>query len=233
MHLRSPRHLRSPLRSLLVAALAVLASLTLHQAAFAQVAVAGSGKIATVTRSVAAFDSIGVEDGIELSVRIGPVASVQLRGDDNLLPLVETTVSKRSLKLRLASGVGAARPSTPLRAIIVVPKLTALSVDGSGDAEVTGLAARAFSLGLSGAGRVRLSGTADKLQLGLKGSGHIEATELVAASASVGLQGAGSVRLHATRAVTAAISGEGVIEVHGKPPSVTQAIDGKGELRVL
>ncbi|HRC57897.1 MAG TPA: hypothetical protein PKU97_18345 [Kofleriaceae bacterium] len=37
----------------------------------------------------------------------------------------------------------------------------------------------------------------------------------------------------ATRAVTAAISGEGVIEVHGKPPSVTQAIDGKGELRVL
>ena len=73
-------------RRLLVLAL-VAASVSLAQAA-----TTGSGALATETRNVTGFSSIALRGSIDLVVRQGEREAVQVKADDNILPLVQTLV---------------------------------------------------------------------------------------------------------------------------------------------
>src|SRR6516165_12481646 len=55
-------------------------------------AIEGSGTAKTETREVGPFSALEVHAAIHATVTPGDKVSVSLEGDDNLLPLVETTV---------------------------------------------------------------------------------------------------------------------------------------------
>jgi hypothetical protein len=60
----------------------------------------GSGNIITETRTVANFDGITVGGSFDVEVKIGPVTSVVVEADDNIMKYIVTTVSGNTLKIR-------------------------------------------------------------------------------------------------------------------------------------
>jgi len=59
----------------------------------------GSGNIITETRSVNTFDAISVGGGFEVEVKTGPVISVTVEADDNIMKHIETKSSGNTLKI--------------------------------------------------------------------------------------------------------------------------------------
>jgi hypothetical protein len=62
--------------------------------------VVGSGKIVEVTRAVPAFDQIIAKDGLRVVLRQSASQKVVVKADDNIEPLIETTVTGSTLTLR-------------------------------------------------------------------------------------------------------------------------------------
>ena len=88
-----------------------------------------------------------------MDVTIGPVTALTVTTDDNILPLIETTVdgdtlrngSKQSYSTRLGVNVK-----------ITVPALNGVAVSGSGDIKATGLKADEMEARVTGSGDVTL-----------------------------------------------------------------------------
>src|SRR5438034_11314971 len=65
-------------------------------------AVRGSGHATHQTRNVPPFEGISVAQGIHVVVETGPLAPLEIEGDDNLVPLVETRVESGRLEIRFS-----------------------------------------------------------------------------------------------------------------------------------
>src|SRR4051794_16015332 len=72
-------------------------ALLLGAACFA--GVRGSGNLKAETRDVPDFDAVAVGAGIRATITIGPRKPIRIEGDDNVLPLVQTTVRDGVLKV--------------------------------------------------------------------------------------------------------------------------------------
>ena len=60
----------------------------------------GSGNLVTETRPAGNFNGISVGGGFEVEVKIGPVTSVVVEADDNIIKYIETSTSGNTLKIR-------------------------------------------------------------------------------------------------------------------------------------
>jgi Putative auto-transporter adhesin, head GIN domain len=199
----------------------------------ADVVVTGSGKLATQARTVAAFTSIEIVSSIKLEFRIGPKVSVEITADDNLLRYLTTVVRKDTLMFDVVEQPGLSiHTRSPMRAVVTAPKLSALSIDGSGDATLSGLSGARFAIAVNGSGNVRVAGTAKTVQITVEGSGDVDAKDLIASSAAVAIEGSGQVSVHASASIAATITGSGDIDVYGQPTNVSRYVEGSGKIRL-
>ncbi|HVY49735.1 MAG TPA: DUF2807 domain-containing protein, partial [Minicystis sp.] len=60
----------------------------------------GSGHAKTETRSVAAFHAVDLSGSLEAEVKVGAPQKVEITGDDNLVPLVTTSVEGGKLSVQ-------------------------------------------------------------------------------------------------------------------------------------
>jgi hypothetical protein len=67
--------------------------------AFSLNSTAGSGKLQTETREVSGFQGVAVKGPMKVVLRQGTREGVAVSADDNLLPLIETTVERGMLKI--------------------------------------------------------------------------------------------------------------------------------------
>src|SRR5258707_13957387 len=74
--------------------------------------VAGSGKRQKETCSVGSFTSISTEGAFEVEVVCQKPQSLEIEGDDNVLPLVTTEVSNNVLHIRNLRDYSVAEPIT-------------------------------------------------------------------------------------------------------------------------
>ena len=68
--------------------------------------ITGSGKIVTETRAVGNFNALSVGGSYDVEVKIGPVTSVVVEADDNIIKYIETDVSGNTLKIRTENNHG-------------------------------------------------------------------------------------------------------------------------------
>jgi carbon monoxide dehydrogenase subunit G len=214
---------------------------------------AGSGSAATEARSVPAFQAIATAGDIHLKVRQAAREAVEVRTDDNLLPLLETVVEPEgdtaTLKVRWKRGVNV-RPRTEtivtvdvvtLRAIassgsgrVTVEPLSTpslkLSLSGSGDARLSGLQAGEFVVSIAGSGDVRGDGKADRLRLSIAGSGDVKLADLRADEVSVSIAGSGDAAVNAQKTLKVSIAGSGDVTYTGDA-AVSSSIAGSGHVR--
>ncbi len=189
---------------------------------------AGSGQVATEKRSVGAFSRVDLSGAAEVEASIGPVQSVEVTLDDNLLPLIETKVEGDTLKIDSTESYST---SLGLKVKIVAPSIEGFSVSGAANLHATSLDAKTFSLNIDGAGNVNLQGHVDVLEVQAAGAAKIRAYDLAAKQVRLNLSGAGDAQVNAAESLDATVSGAGSVRYRGHPAQVRQDVSGVGSVQ--
>ena len=190
-------------------------------------AVQGSGVQAREDRQVAAFESVSLAGSSDVEIVVGPAQTVRVEADDNIVPLILTTVADNTLRI---SSTGSYNAKNPVKLTITVPRLTAIASSGSGSMTARDITAGSFAASLQGSGSVSLAGAADELTADLQGSGSLSAAALTTTRATVSLQGSGGAEVHCREQLTASITGSGGVRYTGGAKDVTQNIVGSGKV---
>lgn len=188
--------------------------------------VRGSGKLKSESRKTADFRRIEVEGACDLDVVVGKALSVRVEADDNILPLVKTTVDHGRLVVKTEGSFSTKRG---VKAFVTVPRLEGVSISGSGSANVRGLGESKFAIAISGSGDAKPEGRADAFDVSITGSGSVHAYGLAAKQARASISGSGDVEVRAESALDVSIAGSGSVRYKGSP-RVTKAIAGSGDV---
>lgn len=216
--------------------------------------ITGSGKVATETRSVGEFHGVSANGSIDLIVRQGPQAPVEVKADDNLLPIIETVVeSGRNgpvLVVRTKKGQSY-NTRSPVVVTVTIPKLTVVSVAGSGDARIepfttsgttrlsvagsgsidmANLSADEIAASIAGSGDIGGAGKAGRLEISIAGSGDVKLGGLRADEVKVGISGSGDAEVQAHKTLEVRIAGSGDV-VYSGDAMVKSSVAGSGSVR--
>jgi hypothetical protein len=193
--------------------------------------VRGSGVATTVDRKVDGFDKIELSLGADLDITIGPEFKVSLTCDDNLVDLITTRVRGHTLEID-SKGSFSTREDTKLS--ITLPKLTELSVGGSGNVILNKLSGDQFTLDISGSAEVTCDGSVRDLRVIVDGSGDAEFVGLAAERIEIELSGSGELALAGTsKEMSVEIPGSGYVDARElKCQDVTADISGSGNVDV-
>ena len=192
--------------------------------------VAGSGTRASETRTVAEFDAIEARGAFRLEVRSGAATQgVTIEGDDNLVPLLVTSVSGGTLALHLPEGSWS--PKTPLVVRVDARALAELDVAGAIDTTVTGIAGDRFDAELSGACELDARGSIGTAQFRCAGACEVDAFELIAPRVELDVSGACRAHVHASASLLVAASGACEVRYRGHPASVESSAKGASTIR--
>jgi len=189
--------------------------------------VKGSGTPRTEGRQVAAFSALEAGGAYRLDVKQGLTTSLELEGDDNLLPLVETTVKDGRLLIRSRETL---RPTSDIAVRITTPRVESVSLAGSSELHLSGIDGPALRLQISGSGEAWVKGRADQLDLTVTGAGEVHASHLLARKVAVRVTGAGEAEVHASASLEVQITGAATVGYYGDPKDVRQQITGAGRL---
>ena len=213
--------------------------------------VVGSGRTTTETRAVSDFNAVDFAFIGDLSITHGNEESLTITGDDNIVPLIRTTVRDGVLHID-ASPANIGRTVIPLRYELTVKELNAVSLSGLGNIEVDSLESTDVSLELSGAGSLNvgnlaannlavnmsglgsanLAGEVNRQAVNVSGTSSYYARDLRSQAAAVQISGLGSAEVQAVETLDASISGAGSIKYAGDP-QVSQNISGLGSIEAL
>jgi len=174
--------------------------------------VQGEGPVVTEPRDVAEFGYIEVGNGIGLSVTIGEPSSVEVRAQDNLLPLILTDVEDATLVITSNQGF---TTSEGVEVAVVMSSLEGLTMSGGSAGQVDGLEALTLAISMSGGSTLRASGTTDGLDLDVGGGSRAELEELQASTVAIDLSGGANVTIVASDSVSGTASGGASLTVLG------------------
>lgn len=194
--------------------------------------VRGSGNVLRQVRTVEAFDRIDVSGAVRVVVEVGGERAVRVEADDNIAPLVETRVRRRTLRISSKSPWRSGLDEG-VRVFVTVPSLRAFSVGGSCSGTLEGLAGPRFDLRVSGAATLALRGAVETFEIDVSGSGRIDAEQLRARQVDADVSGAGEVRVNATESLDATVSGVGTILFAGSPANVQRKVRGIGRIEPI
>lgn len=189
--------------------------------------ISGSGTLKTESRSVPAFKRIGVNGSADVTAKIGAPATVEVTADDNLLQYVTTEVRDGTLVIAMKSG--SYHFSKGLKVAVTMPELEKVSIAGSSDVDVSGLAGASFAADIAGSGNLHATGRVEKLDASIAGSGDLKLADLESRDAKVHIAGSGGARVHATEALEVKIAGSGDVVYRGDP-KLTRSIAGSGSV---
>ena len=248
------RHLAQRLQ-LLILALAVTSHSALASASAVDwvsgKTVTGSGINKTQTRELEHFTAVSVELPATVELRQGNTESVTIETDDNVLPLIETVVEDRTLKIRPVKSVTRFETRTlklvvDLRRIdslasggsasIFAKKLHAptlhVSIGGSGSVDIKSLDSVNLSVSVGGSGAFKAAGTADEVSAAIGGSGGLQAGRLNARAVSISVGGSGRSVVWARESLSASLAGSGDVRYYGDP-KVSKSVAGSGSVTRL
>lgn len=210
--------------------------------------VVGSGNRVTEEREISGVEGVALSFVGDLHITQGDEEKLVITGDDNVLPLITTTVKDGVLTIGSKSTFGIP-VINDLHYDLTVRNLNNLQLSGAGNAEMDKLATGDLSVGVSGAGNLsiqdlqadavitnlsgvgnlELGGKAKRQSISLSGAGSYSGGDLETGSTDVSLSGLGGATVWATENLNASISGAGNVEYYGNP-DVTTKISGLGNV---
>jgi hypothetical protein len=178
------------------------------------------------TRDVAGFTRIDNRSSVDLELHVGEPQRVRVRAGEEVIDDVRTVVRDGTLHVSFDHR-GFLGDDVIVEAS--VPRLTAIDVSGSGDADVDGIDADAFTVRSDGSADISLAGTTGRLALEIEGSGDADLADLEARAADVDVSGSGDVDVRAGELLDVTVDGSGDVRYHGDP-EVRRHVDGSGDL---
>ncbi len=192
--------------------------------------VKGEGPVVKEQRKLAPFDRVTVNGNYAVTFRHADHQSVVVAAQRNILPLIETQVTKGKLVIRKASA-GVVSSSQPIRIALAGPECVFIHSYGSNRIVAQGLRGQNFTLKVKGAGEIVLSGAVASLDVIANGSSAIHAKTLQAKRVDVLMAGAGVADVQAKQALSARIGGVGQVSYAGNPKHVVSRVSGLARLR--
>ena len=191
-------------------------------------AVKGSGVVAEERREASGFTDVAVSGVGEVTIDQAEAESLAVEAEDNILPLLDTSVRDGVLHLGTRQNTSIS-PTRPIRYRVGAKKLTGVGISGSADIRAAGVEAGRLVVRISGSGDVRLAGSADEIDVQITGSGDCDAAGLRCKSAKVVISGSGSATVDASEKLNATITGSGSVRYAGDP-AVQQRVTGSGSV---
>jgi putative autotransporter adhesin-like protein len=188
--------------------------------------VRGSGKRERQKREIGAFTSISAEGAFFIDVVCQKDPSLQIEGDDNVLPLVTTEVSGNVLRIRNSKSYSV---NEPITLKLSVPNLEALSVNGAGKFQVTNVNNEKFEIDSNGAAMITVSGTTKVIDIDTNGAAKIDTHNLRASRGIVDSKGVSKVDLGVSDQLDVTVSGPSIVTYKGDP-TVNKTIHGPGKV---
>ncbi len=192
------------------------------------------------------FSRVQLNGTVDVKLQQCPNTSVVIKGDDNLLDLIDCVLQNGTLMIDNDEQL---QPKLGLLIEICTPVLNAVTLSGAADLTALDLACGQLELILNGVGDINLSGKIDNLQVGLSGVGDLNLTgkagtmdaalsgvgdlnaaDLVTESVTVNLSGVGDAVVHPLSSLDASVSGVGDIIFHGNPTKLSKQVSGAGEI---
>ena len=226
--------------------LLALAASTLTSCRIMKDCIEGSGEVVSQSRDITGFRSIRVEGASDVILTQGPTTSVRIEAEENLMPLVTTTMKGDELTIGTE---GCYSTDIGVKAYITLPELYALNIEGSGDVSATtpitsrdltigvdgsgdnrlNLTSENLTIRINGSGDMTLQGTATNSMIDIDGSGTVKAAELATSRSEVEIGGSGDCYLNVSDAMTVTINGSGDVRYKGRP-TVKTVINGSGSV---
>lgn len=197
------------------------------ESAWSSNAVKGNGEVITDKRPVSGLTSLNISGPIQVEVRVGGTASLEIIGDSNLVGLVQAQVAGDSQKIWMDDRFSSANP---IRVVYTVPVLQDINSNGSGRLMVNGLNGGSFNLKNNGSRTVVLEGRVTQLDISSGGSGRINATNLQSQDTKVRVQGSGSLNLGQVggNELNVSVHGSGSVNASGNVRNLVAQTHGSG-----
>jgi hypothetical protein len=210
-----------------------LAAFVLSAACFAGNTVRGSGRAQRERRDVGAFDAVAVQSGIHATISIGEKL-VEVKADDNVLPLVVTEVKDGTLEIGFEKNTWLMSEAN-VEVKVRTPKLRAVQASGGAEAKVESSTSSSLTIGASGGAHVSIERTpARELQIRASGGSTVDAAGLDAAELDASGSGGAVLRLGG-RAAQAHLSFSGGTDIKATSLEVDKLVvqgSGGGEARL-
>ena len=176
--------------------------------------VKGSGTAKDETRAVTAFDKVDMGGTGRLELTIGGEPSLTLRGDDNVLSLVKTTVRDGTLVIEDEKNLS---PNVPLVLRATTPSLRGIEASGGVVVTVTGAAGAELKLDGSGGSTIDVKGQVERLVAKASGGATLALTALAAKEADVDASGGATIDVTVEVRLGAEASGGAKVRYGGSP----------------
>lgn len=189
--------------------------------------VSGSGTMKLEKRDVPAFSAVNISGAFDVEIVVQKEQSLEIEGDDNLLPLIKTEVKNGVLSINNEKSFSTKKA---LRVRISVPDLDAISTSGASEFTVTNVKSDEFNIEASGAGSIEISGETKTLEVGMSGAVNLDAKDLKAQKVNITNSGASSADVYASEELRASVSGAGNVDYYGDPKTVSEDTSGAGSI---
>jgi len=210
----------------------------------------GSGITVTETTSLQGIEEIRLQGQGQIYLRQGETESLRIEAEDNIMPMIETIASGKSLKLKLNAGLfRSVIPRKGIKYYITLKKPRQVVISGSASLNAESISVDEFTTRINGSSKCRINninanrilsvinGTGDFYVSGnvleqgvdISGSGNYRGRDLVSDAARVEISGSGKTTIHAIAKLDVKISGSGKVIYHGSP-SINQKVSGSGSI---
>ena len=177
--------------------------------------VKGNGNLASEIRELSKFKAIEIAIGYDkILVNCGEEPSLHISGDENILPLITTRISKGILTIESDSTFETKADS---EIIINVKSLKEFTFDGVGETVIQNVNSEKFTCNINGVGSCELNGKVESFYVSVNGVGSVNAKQLIADDVVANLNGVGSVKLYAKNSLNASVNGIGGLTYFGNP----------------
>ncbi|MFC0350472.1 GIN domain-containing protein [Undibacterium danionis] len=197
------------------------------ESAWSSNAVKGNGEVTSDKRPVTGLTSLNISGPLQVEVRVGGTASLEIIGDSNLVGLVQAQVTGNSQKIWMDDKFSS---TNPIRVVYTVPVLEDVNSNGSGRLMINGLNGGNFNLRNNGSRTVVLEGRVTQLDISSMGSGKINAVNLQSQDTKVRVQGSGSLNLGQVNGneLNVTVHGSGSVNASGNVRNLTAQTHGSG-----
>ena len=194
----------------------------------------GSGNLVTETRPAGNFNGISVGGGFEVEVKIGPVTSVVVEADDNIIKYIETSISGNTLKIRTEdlhnysdvhmkvyiTTASLKKVSASASAEVVVQDVLAgtdrLTFKSSSGANIKAeVDAPEVDSDVSSGASITLSGKTKSYSAEASSGAEIRSWDLLSENTTVKVSSGSSARVHASISLNATASSGASVTYHG------------------
>ncbi len=197
------------------------------ESAWSSNAVKGNGEVTSDKRPVTGLTSLNISGPLQVEVRVGGTASLEIIGDSNLVGLVQAQVTGNSQKIWMDDKFSS---TNPIRVVYTVPVLEDVNSNGSGRLMINGLNGGNFNLRNNGSRTVVLEGRVTQLDISSMGSGKINAINLQSQDTKVRVQGSGSLNLGQVSGneLNVSVHGSGSVNASGNVRNLVAQTHGSG-----